>query len=111
MATIAINTATSGLAKAITFTALTGSDSLTATTGMLFVKNDSASLATLVIDGAGGATDFVAGYGRVNTASGYTITVAAGAVGFMALHDIQKYLRGVVAVTGGGAGVFAAVIQ
>lgn len=110
MATIAKVALASGVPTQITWTTTTGTDTLGTKTGLLIVNNTSGSTANLVIDGASGATDFVPGYGTVNTASGFTFSVPAGQIKAMHLEDISKYLRGTVAITGGGAGILATII-
>lgn len=110
MATIAKVALSSGVPTQITWTTTTGTDTLGTKTGLLLVNNTSGGTANLVIDGASGGTDFVAGYGTVNTSSGFTFSVPAGQVRAMQLDDISKYLRGTVAVSGGGAGILAAII-
>lgn len=111
MAEIAITQRLNGVPTSITFTQTTANDTLTAKQGLLFVRNGNGTTATLTLDGAAGGSDFVPGFGIVNTAPGYQIAVPANATVVFNLADIGQYLRGVVAVTGGGAGITAGVLQ
>ena len=111
MATLAVTNKPS-VSGALTWTLTTGTDTITseAKTGTMFIRNDSASPATIVIDGAGAGTSFVPGLGNVNKSAGYSIAVAAGATQVVVLPSINQFLAGTVAVTGGGADVFVAIL-
>lgn len=111
MAAIAITQRLNGVPTTIVMTQTTAADTIAAKQGLLFIRNANGAPATLTIDGAGGGSDFVPGFGLVNTAPGYQIQVPANSDVVFNLADISQYLRGVVAVTGGGAGITAGVLQ
>lgn len=96
---------------AVAPTALTGTDSLVykpSVNQVLYVFNTSASPVTVTIDGDGGTTVSPPGLGgTVDVSAGYAIAVAAGTVQAVQLRTISSFLQGVVAVTGGVAGVVA----
>ncbi|MNQ15158.1 hypothetical protein D3C85_281230 [compost metagenome] len=79
---------------------------------VLFIKNDSASPAAIVVDGADGTTIDPGVIGAtINVAPGYTITVPAGQIHCVLLSKIRAFLNGTIAVTGGGADVFAWIVE
>lgn len=93
-------------------TDLTGTDTLGARQGILFLRNTTAGSVTINIDGDGATTKDVPGVGVVDLSAGYDITVAAGATRAINLGNISAYLTGqTIDVTGGAAGVFASVVN
>lgn len=99
----------------LTPTELTGADTLTynsAVTQTLFIRNDSASSAPIVIDGSLVATVVLPGQGRpVDNSAGFAMPVAAGTTRAVTLSSIRNFLAGTVAVTGGGPDVFAWIVE
>lgn len=107
MAVIVAPTITSAVTQSFTPVELTGTDTMTAKKGTLFVFNASASPASIVIDGSAATTVTTAQAGVVNVSAGYTVACPAGQVTRVALGNISAFLSGTVAVTGGTADMFA----
>lgn len=86
-------------------TTLTASDTLTydqANNPTLFVENDTASPVSLVIDGADAASFAPGGIGAaIDLTTGFAMTIPVGETHAIELRNIQRYLKGVVTVTGG----------
>lgn len=91
---------------------LTGTDTLGATTGTLYVRNDTAGTVTIGILGDGVAAEtFCSGVGDVDTSTPYQFDVGVGEIVTLPLNSVQSYLEGsTVNVTGGAASVFAYII-
>lgn len=78
---------------------------------VLILDNVTGGALTPNIDGAGGTIVPVAGLGSVSVASGLTLaSIAAGAKVAIPLATIEKYLQGVIAVTG-GSGIKATLLE
>lgn len=96
-------------------TLLTGADTFVykpTTRQFLVIQNESASPAAIVIDGALAGTVSLPGQGATaNNAAGYTVNVAAGDFAILELGQIRNYLKGDIAVTGGGADIYAHIIE
>lgn len=96
-------------------TELTGTDSLVynaAAVQTLYIRNDTAGVVTLIIDGADVTTVSLPGQGRpIDNSSGYTIALTAGQTRAVVLSSIRNFLSGAVAVTGGAADVFAWIVE
>lgn len=112
MALIAANTPGAQVGEfLVTRTLTTGADTLEykqSVKQVLYIHNESASPAAIVVDGDTVTTVNLPGQGALtNNAAGYTINVAAGAVRAVELSKIRNYLKGVVNVTGGGADIYA----
>lgn len=96
-------------------TELTGTDSLVynpAAVQTLFIRNDSAAPAAIVIDGSEVTTATLPGQGRpIDNSAGFPMTVEPGVTRGVTLSSIRNFLTGNVAVTGGGADVFAWILE
>lgn len=96
-------------------TELTGADTLVykpALVQTLYVRNDSVAPAPIVIDGSQVATVLLPGQGRpVDNSAGFAMTVEPGVTRAVTLSSIRNFLAGTVAVTGGGADVFAWIVE
>lgn len=96
-------------------TELTGADSLVykpAAVQTLFIRNDSAAPAPIVIDGSLVTTALLPGQGRpVDNSAGFAMSVEPGVTRGVTLSSIRNFLAGTVAVTGGGADVFAWIVE
>lgn len=93
-----------GAAVAVTVTTLTASDTLTYVPGagqVLSLFNTTASPVVITVDGSGGTTINVKGYGTVSVAAGKELTVAANGTLAVELDAISEFLKGTVAVSGG----------
>lgn len=114
MATIAATNMQGSGSRALVKTTLTSSDTFTyepAKNPVLLLQNVTEGALTVVIDGAGGTTVDVKGYGSVSVASGYsTGSIAAGDSVAIPLESIAAYLKGVIAVTG-GTGIAASLLN
>lgn len=89
---------------AVTETTLGASDTLVIVPGkkqLLVLRNDTGGLLTATIDGDGGTTVAVAGFGLIDVTAGKAFPVAAGAKLVVSLNAISAYTAGVVNVTGG----------
>lgn len=114
MATItATDTGGTG-AVVITSTTLGASDTFTYKTGSkqyLILRNASGGALTPKLDGADGTTVPVAGIGSVSVADGLTLaSLADGATVVIRTSTIEKYLQGLVTVTGGD-GIVAQILE
>lgn len=98
------------LGNSITPVELTGSDTLAQKTGTLYIDNQSASEATINLDGDGATTVNTQGAGIVDLSGGYDVVVAVGEIAIVPLTSIAAYLSGDVAVTGGTTDVFAYIV-
>jgi hypothetical protein len=99
------NITASGQIGAFTATesTLSASDTITVLPGktqLMVLRNATAGSLTLNIDGAGGTTLDVLGYGVVSLASGLNIVLAAGEQKAVILSTINSFLQGVVTLTG-----------
>jgi hypothetical protein len=114
MATIAATSMNGQGARTVTRTTLTSSDTFTynaSRSPVLILDNVTGGALTPNIDGAAGTTVPVAGVGSVSVASGLTLSsIAAGAQVAIPLATIEKYLQGVIAVTG-GTGIKATLLE
>lgn len=95
-------------------TVLGASDTLVYTLGQvqtLVLENETGSPATVVIDGDG-ATSFVPGGTGlpIDLTAGFSIAIPAGEVRVVTLKNIQRFLSGVVTVSG-APGVTAYVLS
>lgn len=95
-------------------TVLGASDTLVYTPGQiqtLILENDTATAATALIDGDG-ATAFVPGGtgAAIDLSAGFSIAIPAGATRVVTLKNIQRFLAGVVTISG-APGVSAYVIS
>lgn len=94
---------------------LTGTDSLVynpAVVQTLFVRNDSAAPAPIVIDGSLVASVSLPGQGRpIDNSAGFPMSVEPGVTRGVTLSSIRNFLAGNVAVTGGGADIFAWIVE
>lgn len=95
-------------------TVLGASDTLTYAPGQiqtLILENDTGASVTVVIDGDG-ATSFIPGGtgAPIDLSAGFSVTIPDGATRAVTLKNIQRFLSGVVTVTG-GAGVSAYIIS
>ena len=78
---------------------------------VLVLDNVTGGALTPLIDGADGTTVPVIGIGNVSVASGYTTpSIGAGAKAFIPLKSIEKYLQGVITITG-GTGIKASILE
>ncbi len=103
MAAITATTITDTIANP-TKTTLTSSDTLTFVPSkrqLLLLQNTTASPVVVTIDGNGGTTISVPGYGSIDVSAGKAITVPANGQQAVMLSAISAYLQGSVAVTGG----------
>lgn len=86
-------------------TTLTASDTFTYSPGKLqtlFLTNTTASPVTVTIDGDGATTFAPGGIGKaIDLTAGLAIIVPANGLVAVQLRNIQHYLAGVIAVTGG----------
>ena len=86
-------------------TVLGASDTLAFTPGQsqtLIIENDTGAPVTVVIDGADAVQFVPGGIGSaVDLTAGFQVTIPDGAGRAVALKNIQRYLSGVVTVTGG----------
>lgn len=100
--------------RSVTITTLGASDTFTFTTSkspVLILNNVTAGALTPNIDGDGGTTVTVPGIGSVDVSAGYTLSsISAGASVAIPLNSINKYLQGVITVTG-GSGIEAALLE
>lgn len=114
MATITATNMQGGGVKAVTETTLTGTDTFSYSAfkrPVLLLRNPTGGSLTVNIDGAGATTVAVPGVGNVNIADGYsTGAIGAGASRAIELSTIEKYLQGVIAVTGGN-GIVASLLE
>ena len=96
-------------------TELTGADSLVynpAIIQTLFVRNDSVAPAPIVIDGTLVTTTNLPGQGRpIDNSAGFPMTVEPGVTRGVVLSSIRNFLVGDVSVTGGGADVYAWIVE
>lgn len=95
-------------------TVLSASDTLVYNIGQvqtLVLENDTGSSATALIDGDG-ATSFVPGGtgAPIDLSAGFSITIPAGETRVVTLKNIQRFLSGVVTVSG-APGVLAYVLS
>ena len=68
----------------------------------LFIENDTGSAVTVVIDGADAALFAPGGIGAtIDLSAGFSMAVPDGATHAVELRNIQRYLKGVITVTGG----------
>lgn len=115
MALIAAVAATSAVGVVpVVKTVLGASDTLVYTLGQiqtLVLENDTGASLTVVIDGDG-ATSFVPGGtgAPIDLSAGFSVTIPDGATRAVTLKNIQRFLSGVITVTG-GAGATAYVIS
>lgn len=115
MALIAAVAATSAVGVVpVVKTVLSASDTLVYTLGQiqtLVLENDTGASLTVVIDGDG-ATSFVPGGtgAPIDLSAGFSVTIPDGATRVVTLKNIQRFLSGVITVTG-GAGATAYVIS
>lgn len=114
MAAIAATSMTGQGARTVTRTTLGASDTFTYNASrnpVLILDNVTAGALTPNIDGAGGTTVPVAGLGQVSVASGLTLSsIGAGVCVAIPLATIEKYLQGVITVTG-GTGIKATLLE
>lgn len=111
MATIA--KATIGLNEyaEITETELTGTDDFVLTSGVLVIRNGSASPQTITIHGDGSTgSKKCDGGGIADLSQSISVTLAAGEVWNISIQSVRDYLQGTISVGGGAAGVFAYII-
>lgn len=90
-------------AFAAAISTLSASDTITFKPGrkqLLVLRNTTAGLLTVTIDGADGTTVTVPGIGSVSVAAGLAVPVAAGVSVAIVLQSISSYLQGVVTLTG-----------
>lgn len=96
-----------------TKTTLTASDTLTYNTArqqLLLLQNTTGAIVNVTIDGNGGTTVAVPGYGSVDVSAGKVIAVPANGQTAVKLSAISVYLQGTIAVTG-GVGVTAMLFE
>lgn len=114
MATITATNAKVIGSNALTVTTLGASDTFTynATRDpVLILDNVTGGALTPNLDGASGTTVPVSGIGSVDVTGGYTCpSIASGARAFIPLKSIEKYLQGLVTVTG-GTGIKASILE
>lgn len=106
MATIASNSLKAPAPVALTKTTLGASDTLIYSAGelqTLFLENTTAAPVTVTIDGTGAPVAFApGGIGKtIDLSAGLPIIVPANSAVAVELRNIQRYLQGAVAVTGG----------
>lgn len=70
---------------------------------LLVLRNPTGGSITVTIDGSGGTTAPVRGYGTVDVSGGLAIAVPAGATRAVQLSSIALYLQGVVHLLGGAS--------
>lgn len=115
MALIAAVAATSAVGVVpVVKTVLGASDTLVYTLGQiqtLVLENDTGGALTVIIDGDG-ATSFVpGGTGTpIDLSAGFSVAIPDGETRVVTLKNIQRFLSGVITVTG-GAGATAYVIS
>ena len=104
MAVIAHTTLTGAGERDATITTLGASDTFVFAAGknqVLLLNNVTVGALTPLIDGAGGTTVAVPGIGSVSVADGYQLaSVAAAGYVVIPLDSINKYLQGVITITG-----------
>lgn len=114
MAAITSTSMTGQGARTVTRTTLGASDTFTynaSRSPVLILDNVTAGALTPNIDGAAGTTVPVAGLGNVSVAAGLTLaSIGAGACVAIPLATIDKYLQGVITVTG-GTGIKATLLE
>lgn len=114
MGLIATNNLSAVAPVTITRTTLTASDTLSynaAAKQTLFLENDTASPVTVTVDGDGATTFAPGGIGKsIDLSAGLAIIVPANGLVAVELRNIQRYLVGAVAVTG-GVGVVAWITE
>ena len=105
---MAVITATNGQGTGrvtVAETTLGASDSFVYTAAsnpVLTLRNPTGGALTVTIDGDGATTIPVRGVGAVDISGGYsTGSIAAGAATTILLSTIERYLTGVIEVTGG----------
>lgn len=111
MATIASNSLKAPAPVTLAKTTLTAADTLTYNAGelqTLFLENTTAAPVVVTIDGTGAPAAYApGGIGKtIDLSVGLTISVPANGAVAVELRNIQRYLQGAVAVTG-GVGVVA----
>lgn len=113
MATIGVLNGGVNVPATITETALTGTDTFTYdASGVLVIRNSTGASVTVTLTGSTAAgTKLVEGGGTVALSGGVPVVVGAGAVKSIKLGSIRDFLTGTIAVTGGGAGVFAYILK
>ena len=114
MATIAATNAQGSGEKTVTETTLDGTDTFTYKSGgnqYLTLRNATAGALTPLIDGDGAGTVSVAGVGTIDISAGYQVaSIGAGEVVTIKTETIDKYLVGVIAITG-GTGIVATLLE
>lgn len=114
MATIAKTDINSISEVTLVETTLTGTDTFVynpSKTSYLIFRNETAGALTPVIDGDGATSRFLAGVGSIDISAGYSFgSIAAGAKKIITLNNIDAYLSGTIAITG-GTGIVASIIE
>lgn len=94
---------------------LTGNDTLVYNPSVvqtLFIRNDSVAPAPIVIDGSLVATTTLPGQGRpIDNSAGFPMSVEPAVTRGVTLSSIRNFLLGEVAVTGGGPGIYAWIVE
>ena len=68
----------------------------------LFIENDTEAAVTVIIDGADAVAFAPGGIGAaIDLSAGFSMVVPAGETHAVELRNIQRYLKGVITVTGG----------
>lgn len=83
---------------------LTASDTITLNPDrkqLLVLHNSTAGALTATLAGSAATTADLPGYGSVNVAAGYAITVAPNTAKAVKLADVALYLQGNITITGG----------
>lgn len=83
---------------------LSADDTITIAPGkaqLLVLRNATAGSLTVTVDGDGGTTANIPGYGSVSLTAGYPIVLAAGEQKAVILSSISLFCQGVVHLTGG----------
>ena len=105
MATLAKTSMTGSGIRALVVNTLTSSDDFVydeSRNPVMNIQNTTGGSLTLVIDGAGGTTIPVAGYGPLDVSGGYsTGAIADGTTMSIPLNSISAFLQGAIVMTGG----------
>lgn len=94
---------------------LTGNDTLVynpAVVQTLFIRNGSIAPAPIVIDGSLVTSVSLPGQGRpVDNSAGFPMTIEPDVTRGVTLSSIRNFLAGTIAVTGGGADIYAWIVE
>lgn len=94
---------------------MTGNDTLIynpAKVQTLYIRNGSVAPAPIVIDGSLVTQSVVPGQGRpIDNSAGFAMSVEPDVTRAVTLSSIRNFLVGEIAVTGGGADVFAWIVE